>query len=292
MTRRPDLDFFIIGAHKCGTTSVYKYLQSQPGVYLPEQKETGFFSHLAGQSWRSTFYPWIRSWADYRELYAQAGREELKGEATPAYFSTPGVEAALHEAYPKARLVLMVRDPWQRILSHHAMQERIRGDLPPLDERLVQDGEPALDTKILAESLYACHLERWLQVFPREQIGVWSVERLKKDPRGVVAEIMAHLGRPDAPLEEREFGHKFNEWRQPRNRLAHWILHSRIVDRVVVPLVPPRVRAFVRRRFLTSKAGRPEYEARPPPVIEDLLCEDLARFEELLGRPMPEIRLP
>src|SRR4051794_6700075 len=83
------LDFIIIGAQKSGTTSLYKYLQPHPSIYMLPEKEAPFFSAEALYS---------RGWEWYRqEFFSQAPPERIWGKATPMYMANLQVPERIHE---------------------------------------------------------------------------------------------------------------------------------------------------------------------------------------------------
>ena len=200
---RPLPDFLILGAQKAGTTAVYAYLRWHPRITGPSWKEVSYFDrhYRRGVRWYRGHFP-IRS------------RGRLVGEASPGYLFHPLAPARVRETVPDAKLVVLLRDPVDRALSHYhhevglgreplsfedalaAEAERTRGE----EERLVTD--PAYfsrawwDYAYVARGRYADQLERWFAVFPREQLLVLASEELAADPPGVYRRVLEFLGAP------------------------------------------------------------------------------------------------
>src|SRR5437773_8026085 len=178
---RPLPDFLIIGAQKAGTTALYSYLRRHPHVTGPSWKEVSFFDrhYTRGEAWyRGNFPNVIRA------------RGALVGEASPSYLFHPLAPERVAALVPDARLITLVRNPVDRALSHYhhevalgreplafeeaidAEPERTRGE----EERLV--GEPGYfshawwNYTYLARGRYAEQLERWLALFPPDQVLV------------------------------------------------------------------------------------------------------------------------
>ncbi|MDA3898398.1 MAG: sulfotransferase [Desulfobacteraceae bacterium] len=101
--------FFVIGAMKCGTTSLHHYLSAHPEICVPQIKETDFFLE-------NKFHKGL-DW--YKKLFSQPG---LKcGEVAPNYSKRhifPGVAERMADCAPGARLIYLMRDPVDRIRSH------------------------------------------------------------------------------------------------------------------------------------------------------------------------------
>jgi hypothetical protein len=207
---RPLPDFLILGAQKAGTTALYAYLRWHPGITGPSWKEVSFFDrhYRRGVAW-------------YRGHFPLRPRGRLVGEASPAYLFHPLAPERALATVPKARLIALVRDPVDRALSHYhhevalgreplsfegaieAEPERTRGE----EQRLIR--EPGYfshawwDHAYLARGLYARQLERWLAVFPSEQLLVLPSEELAADPAGTYQRVLDFLGA--APHELRDY---------------------------------------------------------------------------------------
>src|SRR3954454_424581 len=107
----------IIGAQKCGTTSLHTYLDAHPDVHMAAEKELDFFIE-------------DRAWQRGLEWYATRFRDDagVRGESSPNYTGWPvwdGVPERAAAVIPKARLVYLVRDPIDRIESHY-LQRRLQ----------------------------------------------------------------------------------------------------------------------------------------------------------------------
>jgi Sulfotransferase domain len=202
---RPLPDFLILGAQKAGTTALYAYLRRHPGVGGPSWKEVSYFDrHYArGADWyRGNFPNRLRT------------RGKLVGEASPSYLFHPLAPERVRALVPEARLIALVRNPVDRALSHYnheralgreplpfeaalaAEEERLRGE----EERLL--AEPRYFSRAWwshtykARGRYAEQLERWLAVFPREQLLVVPSEELLEQPEAAHARVLAFVGAP------------------------------------------------------------------------------------------------
>ena len=205
---RPLPDFLVIGAQKAGTTALYAYLRWHPGVTGPSWKEVSFFDRhwWRGEGWYRGQFP-LRS----------AGR--LVGEASPSYLFHPLAPDRVRSLVPHVKLVALLRDPVARAYSQYqhevalgreplgfedalaAEEERTRGEV----ERLVADphafSRAWWDFTYVARGRYAEQLERWLDVFARDQLLVVRTEDLADRPAETYAEILGFLGAAPHALE-------------------------------------------------------------------------------------------
>ncbi len=206
-------DAMIIGAMKAGTSSLHYYLTQHPQVIAPLRKEVHYFDLNFGRG---------EAW--YRANFGRAGHGGVNIDSSPYYLFHPQVPERAHALVPDARLIVLLRDPVRRAYSHY-WHERDKGREPLSFEdaiaaepdRIGRDHERLASGEIgrsaahqhfsyLARGRYAEQLERWLRVYPREQLLVLRFEDLASDPLPVLNRSLAYLGLPamqDARLEPR-----------------------------------------------------------------------------------------
>lgn len=191
--------FLIIGAQRSGTTSLHSYLTAHPQVAAPLRKEIHFFTnHFAhGEQW-------------YRAHFPRQSSSTFTFESTPYYLFHPLVPSRVHDLMPNVRLIVLLRNPIDRALSHyllnvHLGQETLSFEdalkseaerLAPGQARLADDRDP--DTAFqrysyASRGLYAEQLVRWLQHFPRNRLYIDTAERLFQHPRRVLGHIEQFL---------------------------------------------------------------------------------------------------
>ena len=203
-------DFLVIGAEKCGTTSLYQALTSHPDVHPARRKEPHYFDyHFArGETWYRAWFPFV--WV--RALRRRRRGRFLTGEASPDYIFHPHAARRAHALLPEARLIAILRDPALRAFSHH--QQQVRKGREPLsfEEAITREPERvdaplakmARDETLAVESVtrfsylargrYAEQLERWLALYPRERLLVLFSEELSKEPAETLRRAFAFLG--------------------------------------------------------------------------------------------------
>jgi hypothetical protein len=220
-------DFLILGAAKCGTTSLYVDLRAHPEVRRALRKEVWFFdqTYHRGESWYRSFFP-LRS-----SLGGADGRDRaVTGEATPCYLFHPLAPARVAETTPDAKLIVQLRDPVARAHSYYHQVRRFGlewlGFEEAIDEepeRLAGEEERILRDptyfsfnrqyySYLARGRYAEQLEGWLERFPRERILVLFAEELWANPREGFRAVTDFLGigrwQPPAPAHRKRSDHR------------------------------------------------------------------------------------
>jgi Sulfotransferase domain len=109
-------DVVIVGAPKCGTTSLYSYLSGHPGIFASPIKEPNFFC-LDTPALRV-----VNRWRDYEGLFAEARPGQLRLEASTAYLLSPLAVPAILEANPGAKMIVAIRNPVEMIVSYHSQK--------------------------------------------------------------------------------------------------------------------------------------------------------------------------
>ncbi len=174
-------DFVGIGVQKAGTTWWYDLLARHPGVSARSDlhKERHYFDRFGA----AAFGP--EAAADYAGWFPRpVGR--ITGEWTPDYFAYPWVPTLLRRAAPEARLLLLLRDPVERMASGLRHEARAGG---------------AMGGGVLADAtgrgFYHRALAWWLEHFDRSRILVLQYERCVLEPAGQLARTLRFLGLPD-----------------------------------------------------------------------------------------------
>ena len=111
---KPKPNFFIVGAPKCGTTSLHEYLQHHPDVFMPYYKEPHFFgSDLEG----SRFRQFRDKPEKYLKLFRDMRSEKRIGESSPWYLASTYAAAEIHCYDPGAKIIIMLRNPVDMMYS-------------------------------------------------------------------------------------------------------------------------------------------------------------------------------
>ncbi len=196
-------DFLIIGAKKCGTTSLYAYLTQHPHVASAFRKEIYYFDgyYRHGSSWYRAFFP-TRMQRFYQKKIKKANL--ISGEASPEYILDPNTPARVFETIPAVKLIAILRNPVDKAYSYYQHQLRVGFETLTFEEAIDREIEnlkkdPGYfdqNHSYLAGCQYAEQLERWLKVFPKEQLLVIGNEELSTAPEKTFAKVLEFLNLP------------------------------------------------------------------------------------------------
>lgn len=188
-TKKPD--FLVIGAQKCGTTMLHQVLSGHRDVFMPGLKEIHYFD-------REVAYP-DHMW--YGSHFVDAGNR-ICGEATPAYCFWPGAIERIVEALPEVKVVMLLRDPVERAISHHAMEYGRGMEALSLEDaieaessRLMTGGAHALrHHSYVARGRYCGQLGHIRGLMGPRRVAVLSLEKVISDARGCFTGLANFLG--------------------------------------------------------------------------------------------------
>jgi hypothetical protein len=206
-------DFLIIGGQRCGTTSLYHYLMEQPDMKPAAMKEVHFFdcnNFYKGPLWYQAKFPSAPQKFMGERLHTL---RPMTGEATPYYLFHPHAPKRVAQIMPKAKLIVLLRNPVERAYSQYWLESQENESLPFEDaiaqeeERIGAEREKLLKDEryqsynyrhysYLARGVYIDQLLAWMEVFPREQFLILKSEDLFEHPASVLQQTLAFLNRP------------------------------------------------------------------------------------------------
>jgi hypothetical protein len=289
-------NLFVIGAPKCGTTSLHRYLAQHPRISMSAVKEPKFFladgvrPHHAGPGDERATRAYVVDRDAYEALFAYPpGPGGYAGESSPYYLWDPGAAPKIRALVPDARLVAVLREPtlrafsnWSDLREQHREKLDFASAMSAEEERRQMNWEPFWLYRQLG--LYGDQLARLFTVFPREQVKVLLAEDLADAPDRTVEEVFAFLGlEPLAgPLEDERLNQTMYTPVDRKSRVLETLLDRGQRAR---PVVPRRVRRLAReavRRRLRSQATSGSHGARLRHEYVEAFAED-RRVLEALG---------
>ena len=269
----PTPNLFIIGAMKCGTTSLHNYLDEHPSISMSTIKEPNIF---VGPRWRDDV-------SRYGRLLD--GDAPIRGESSTNYAKYPlfaDVPPRIASVAPDATLVYLVRDPLSRCLSqwvHNVGQGREPRDL----DDAIRDFEDPQNSYVWS-GRYATQLERYLEHFPLERVLVVDQAKLRSEREATIRTVFRFLGVEDG-FTSPEFAAEFHKGERKRRLgpVAARIRRSQL--KVIYERLPASVKpaaGWMRRRIGTP-IDRPRLDPALKAELLALYDDELARLEALTG---------
>jgi hypothetical protein len=185
-------NFMILGAQKCGTTALWNTLCQNPDIGNTE-KEKQFFSNDIYFSKGINFYSC---------KFNGQKHKKLNGDADPNYLWLPCVPERVKKHLPNCKFIVLLRNPVDRAYSqfqHNARARRIRNK--SFEEVLKwEQNEKGIYHTYLSRSRYAEQLERWFDLFAREQFYIQSFEEFCRDGHNTIREVETFLDATNTKL--------------------------------------------------------------------------------------------
>jgi hypothetical protein len=196
----------IAGVNKCGTTSLFRYLSDHPEICASSVKETQFFQEYVTEESDLTYDNYRRFFPDCDATTAAAI------EASPSYFTSGGsVAARIASVVPDVKLIIMLRDPVERLHSYfksaqaydnyatpflegYSFDEFVREAIDATHDRAGQDEKTTEFVRALRQGDYAAHSNKFHAVFADSQIHYIMFEEFCREPGLVLRNLCAFLG--------------------------------------------------------------------------------------------------
>lgn len=218
-------NFIIIGAARCGTTSLYNCLIKHPYIGSALRKEIHFFdsNFHNGFNWYKSFFPF-----KFRKLVIKYifRHNFITGESTPFYMLHPGVPKRVFSLLPKLKIIIILRNPTDRIYSHYNKYKKIqikKGSKILSFKEIIKRSEDKLieglyriklDEKYnrrilqkyshLAWGIYVDQIKRWRKYYPMEQILILKSEDFFSNPSNTLKKVFKFLNLPNWEIKNFE----------------------------------------------------------------------------------------
>jgi hypothetical protein len=288
-------NFFLVGAAKAGTTSIYAYLSQHPQVFFPAIKEPHFFTQVRPAPDQQYLIEAVSKRSSYLRLYARAGGHRVIGDASPSYLWHPQVPQRIRAEVPEAKIALVLRDPVERAYSHYLMDYREGAQSRPFYQALLNDmARPdkgwGVSYLYYELGLYAEQVQRYLDMFKPERVKILMFDQFRRDPQLVLHELADFLRLDPVPLAAIDTSRKYNSYAAPRNQLLRRIAGAKISRLLGQTLMPHWMGALIFERIFLRQAAKPPIDPRARDLLCTLYDRELDRLEKLLGRALPELR--
>jgi len=287
-------NFFIVGAAKAGTTSLYDGLSRHPDVFVSRPKEPHYFTQAnPPYDLRWHFASYIDR-QQYLRLFEASGGFRAIGEASTSYLWHPEVAYRIRKQGPDARILISLRDPVERAYSHYLMHVREgiqnRGFYDALVEDMKRTEEAwAISHVYVGKGCYASQVRRYLEAFGSDRVKVILFDDLKRAPEVKLQEVAQFLGLDPAPIARIDAARVRNPYRASRGRWAEFLIGNKL-SRMIETVVPGRLGSFIYEHFLLKRAAKPPMDPRARELLMEIYDPEIAALENLLGKKMPELR--
>jgi hypothetical protein len=299
------VDFVIAGCAKSGTTALTLMLDQHPAIYTSDIKETNFFiqgfeptRHFMTLNGKCVLDDQeeddiIDTPEKYQGLFKSAGKDQIKGEASPWYLLNADVPARMLSYNPDVKVILTLRNPSDVAFANFVHQVRDRAESIGIDNMEAflnaaryQDQTLHPFCNHLDLPRYSKHLPAYLSTIPRENLHIMIYEEFRDNKQQALAEVFEFLG--VAPQENIEVDRSVNISGLPKHDwLQDRIQGSMAFKKALGLIIPKKPRRRLRAYIEAKNTGKqvtlsPQHRRR----LDDEYAEDRRYVESLLGRPV------
>ena len=243
-------NFFIVGAPKSGTSSLYEYLKVISGIYMSPVKEPKYFSTKMMLVDRS--FDFISDKQEYLNLFKDA------------------------------KILISLRNPISRAFSHYLMDQRIRNIESSFSDVIQGNCEKYLYFRIIERSLYYESVKRFIDIFGKENVKVIIFEEWVKDPLTAIKEILNFL---DISHTITEFNPKiFNSYAEPRGKIGRLIYQNKTIRKFAEKNIPSTIRKSLKEKFVLKSIEKPSIEPQQVEFLANFYRGDVKKLKKLLNQ--------
>jgi len=295
-------DFFIVGAAKSATTSLYAYLKQHPQIFLPERKEMYFLAFKDRKPQRfkltdGTFHKKVGCNADeYFSTYENCPGTYVAGDASTwyLYFYSNVIKniKTLYGSFARSpKIIMVLRNPIERAWSHYCMhrrsgiidisfEEAINSDT---FRGLVNEGYyPSYD--YLGFGMYYRQVKAYLDAF--DQVKILLFEDMHTNEGAVINEVIQFLGL--YPINQLRQNKKLNVSGKPKTKFAamisHFVYRRNILKKILRPFLPQNFNYKLKMGISRYLFEKDPLKPKDRELLIDIYRNDILQLQELLGR--------
>ena len=280
------VDFFIVGAPKAGTTSLYHYLAEHPQIEMSSQKEPDYFSDTAIQE-QGMYYRKNRIDTEekYYSLFNVESKNVIFGEASVSYLFYKSVAGDIKKYNANAKIIIILRNPIDRAFSHYLMDYRLGLVSDTFDEIV---NKTSNNNKVhlyyqqyIQISEYAKQIARYYQQFDEDKIMLIDYEDFKKDVGEIVKSVYTFLGINSE--YKADINKKHNTFTMPKNNLIRYIYSFVFIRNMLTFLFPKSLVKSV-RSILFKQNKKPKLSDETRKQLKQFFKEDIWELSQILNK--------
>lgn len=187
-------DFIVIGAKRCGTTSLYYYFGQHPSINSSAHDKLGFFddNFELGINWYKSHFPIQK-------------RNFLTYDVTATYIQSANVAKRIKKLLPNVKLIAILRNPIDRAFSEYNETVRENSEKLSFEDAItfeMNEQKNPNSKNYLTKGKYANQLTYWYEIFPKKQLLIISAEDLQNNTQNTLQSIFQFLNLPNYSIKD------------------------------------------------------------------------------------------
>ncbi len=311
MQQNKEPNFFVIGAAKCGTTTLYDFLEQHPDVYMSPIKEPHFFcsdirienfseeykkyvysrginiqDYVAGDMSKKYWEWYIDDFSTYLKLFKNATNQKAIGEISNGYLFSTVSATEIKNKYPLAKIVMILRNPISRAYSHYLANVRDGRTTLPFREEIKNDLKKpvkgwCISHNYIEMGMYYSQVKRFLDAFPANQVLIFLNDDLKSNANNVGQKLFDFIGVDiNASIN---YSNKQNEAKMPKwTGLIKFITQTGL-KRKLFRALPESIQAKIKPVFF-KEGSIPKMSEEDKQWLNTIFKEDIEKTQALINR--------
>jgi len=289
-------NFFIIGAARCATESLYAYLKQHPQIYMSPTKETNYFVFYGKaidycgpgdqEALQSCYVPDREA---YEAQFSGVRDETAIGEASPWYIYCPEVPARIRGEIAHPKFIAMLRNPIDRAYSAFGMLHLSNRECVPdfLDALQLEPGRIAANWEPLwhykSMGMYFEQVKRYYETYDRTQVRCYIYDDFSRDAEAVIQDVFRFLEVDDQFVPDMSV--RLNQSYVPKHMHTHAVLSGcSVLKSTMKPLLPAAIRQRLKEPVLNRATGKASVERDVREQLVEVFRDDITKLQDLIGR--------
>ena len=282
---KPKVDFFIVGAAKAGTTSLYSYLNKHPEIEMSTIKEPDYFSNEFIEQ-QSLYYKKesIKSLNKYHSLYSDT-KNLIRGEASVSYLFYEKVPKKIFKYNSRSKVIIMLRNPSDRAYSHYLMDKRL-GFVRESFENIVHKKSTHKNSALFYQQYielgqYAFQIKNYFDVFSKKNILIIDYDDFIYDSSEVLNKVCVFLN-----VENRSFSNTnkvYNKYTNPSNKLVKILYTFRFLREFIGNFFSESLKIKIQALFFTDEK-KPTLNSEIQIYLKEYYKVELEKLSKLLNQ--------
>jgi len=280
---KPKVDFFIVGAPKAGTTSLYSYLNQHPEIEMSNIKEPDYFSNEFIEE-QSLYYKKesVRSLKKYHSLYSDI-KNLVRGEASVSYLFYEKVPKKIFKYNSSSKIIIMLRNPIDRAYSHYLMDKRL-GFITESFEKIVYQKSTHKNSALFYQQYiglgqYTHQIKNYFDVFSKKNILIINYDDFICNSSEVLNKVYVFLS-----VEKRSLSNTnkvYNKYTKPSNKLVQFLYTFSFFRELASSFFSQSIKAKIQALFFKDEK-KPTLNSKIQIYLKEYYKVELEKLSKLL----------
>jgi hypothetical protein len=296
---KPNINLFIVGAAKAGTTSLYNYLYQHSQVFFPLVKEPNYYSRAEAHNPNAYAKPKLGKFYHnkiitdervYYSLFQAAQNFQVVGDASPSYLWDTETAQKIYNDFPEAKIVILLRNPVQRAYSQFLMDLK-DGNQSETDFLKALNNDKNKQPNIWGRAhlyeelgLYYNQVKQYIDVFSKDHVKIILYEDFIKNTETVLLDTFDFLNLNIQEIDTIDFNKTHNPYTEPKNKIAKQILRIKNKSGIIKRLAPSFIKNYLNKKVLFKPGTKPELSIESKTYLNNIYSNDINELEKLINK--------